>query len=339
MRHGFYFTIIRFSCLKCFCTRFSYYYNITKCFSQCMDTIYEPLYTTSWISGRWADNITEVVGCNDWQLVCNRAFTSQLCQSKRGSPNLALQKRSWKLESSVVDSFTWTSSNNLVYIGDQEHSRTGVEMMAAPSHMTRRPTTDVLSSADIDIIKFKPDGGAVGGGGKGSPEYNMWAEHVMEKYRSVAALVVYRGEIYSLLLGKATMCSRRRACFSVALQWTVLLVLLALQTFIHTVYSAHIQWWMVSPIDHTLLWLTLHGSTECRGFKSHPGQLFFFPWKKRACPECSWFDWPLPFFLVVYTCRAIVAWLCVDVSQMILCWYSSSETSDCLSSHLNTVPN
>ncbi|CAI8030835.1 E3 ubiquitin-protein ligase pellino homolog 2 [Geodia barretti] len=46
-------------------------------------------------------------------------------------------------------------------------------MMAAPSHMTRRPTTDVLSSADMDIIKFKPDGGAVGGGGKGSPEYNM----------------------------------------------------------------------------------------------------------------------------------------------------------------------
>jgi hypothetical protein len=46
-------------------------------------------------------------------------------------------------------------------------------MMAAPSHMTRRPTADVSSSADIDFIKFKPDGGAVGGGGKRSPEYNV----------------------------------------------------------------------------------------------------------------------------------------------------------------------
>jgi hypothetical protein len=42
-------------------------------------------------------------------------------------------------------------------------------MMAAPSNMTRRPTTDV-SSQDIDIIKYKPDGAV---GGKRSPEYNM----------------------------------------------------------------------------------------------------------------------------------------------------------------------
>jgi hypothetical protein len=35
--------------------------------------------------------------------------------------------------------------------------------------MTRRPTTDV-SSQDIDIIKYKPDGAV---GGKRSPEYNI----------------------------------------------------------------------------------------------------------------------------------------------------------------------
>ena len=40
---------------------------------------------------------------------------------------------------------------------------------------------------------------------------------------------------------------------------------------------------------------------ECRGFESHLGQLFIFPWKKRGVVDL--FVVPMPFYLIVFTCN------------------------------------
>ena len=59
-----------------------------------------------------------------------------------------------------------------------------------------------------------------------------------------------------------------------------------------------------NPTQGSLSWVRIPPRAACRGFESHPGQLFFFPWRKRAVLDVVvLFVVPLPFYyLVVFTC-------------------------------------
>ena len=78
------------------------------------------------------------------------------------------------------------------------------------------------------------------------------------------------------------------------------------------IYCAIAQWFEVClcVVDSNPYQLSCPGSSvgralACRGFESHLGQLFIFPWKKRAVlGVVDLFVVPLPFYLV-FTCMPV----------------------------------
>ena len=44
---------------------------------------------------------------------------------------------------------------------------------------------------------------------------------------------------------------------------------------------------VVPHLQRNIIVACMNQTAECRGFESHPGQLFFFSLKRKSCPGCS----------------------------------------------------